>query len=132
MTVHVACTDPPNLNRSSTVSPLARAHFPRTNAQIPTILYESPSGVPGSLALLDVPLPPGSEDAENPGRWLFDLQQRGGIGRVCAWDRPGYGFSEVLSDADLGSIADALWLALDKAGESKGREFMLVGEGYGG
>ena len=108
---------------SSELAPIAR---------LPTIFYESPSGVPGSLALLDVPLPPGTIEAENPGRWLFDLQQKGGLGRVCTWDRPGYGFSDVMSDADLGSIADALWLALDGAGETKGRKFTLVGEGYGG
>ena len=128
-TVHLACTDAPNRNRTHHKSLLAA---PRSSANVPTILYESPSGVPGSLALLDVPLPPGSEDAENPGRWIFDLQQRGELGRVCVWDRPGYGFSEVMNDADLGGIADALWLALNQAGEIDGRKFMLVGEGYGG
>jgi len=132
VTVHLACTDPPPTNRSELQSTLERNRGSRLKTQLPTIIYESPSGVPGSLALLDIPLPPGSEDSENPGRWIFDLQQQGGLGRVCTWDRPGYGFSEVMSNADLGGVADALWLALDQAGESKGRKFMLVGEGYGG
>ncbi|WVQ96013.1 hypothetical protein IAU59_003113 [Kwoniella sp. CBS 9459] len=108
------------------------------NSSLPTIVYTSPSGVPGSLALLPSPLAPANEDAENPGRWLFDLEERGKVGRVCTWDRPGYGFSDVLSNADLGGIADALWEGL-KVGEIvtrenklKGKGFMLVGEGYGG
>ena len=129
ISVHIACTDPPNSTESSGGS--ATAHS-QSRYTLPTVFYEAPSGVPGSLALLDIPLPPGSEDAENPGRWIFDLQQQGGLGRVCTWDRPGYGFSEVMSDSDLGGIADALWLGLDQAGETMGRKFMLIGEGYGG
>jgi hypothetical protein len=82
--------------------------------------------------LLDVPLPPSGPDAVNPGRWLFDLQTQGKVGRVCTWDRPGYGFSQVLNNADLGKVADALWLALKASGETRGREFLLAGEGYGG
>ena len=121
--VHIGCTSPRN-----------SSHLPGGPASLPTILYESPSGVPGSLALLDIPLPPANEDAENPGRWLFELQKRREVGRVCTWDRPGYGFSEVMSDANLGGVADALWLALDGAGETvhPGTKFLLVGEGYGG
>ncbi|WVW86983.1 hypothetical protein I302_109039 [Kwoniella bestiolae CBS 10118] len=113
--IHLACTD--------------------SNSTLPTIVYTSSSGVPGSLALLPSPLPPANEGSENPGRWLFDLQEQGKIGRVCTWDRPGYGFSDVLSNADLGGIADALWEALDNAGvikESKREGLMMVGEGYGG
>ncbi|OCF43814.1 hypothetical protein I317_02256 [Kwoniella heveanensis CBS 569] len=108
------------------------------NSSLPTIVYTSPSGVPGSLALLPSPLAPANEDAENPGRWLFDLQERGEVGRVCTWDRPGYGFSDVLSNADLGGIADALWEGLkvgnivSRQNKARGKGLMLVGEGYGG
>jgi len=86
--------------------------------------------------LLEIPLVPSSVNATNPGRWLFDMQEKGHVGRVCVWDRPGYGFSEVLSSADLGMVADALYMVLDYQGEvkraEKGAGFMLVGEGYGG
>ena len=106
------------------------------NRQRPTIIYEPSSGVPGSLALLDTPLPPASAEAENPGRWLMDMQEKGEIGRVCVWDRPGYGFSEVLAGADLGNVADTLYQVLESLGEIKEAEggvgFMLIGEGYGG
>jgi pimeloyl-ACP methyl ester carboxylesterase len=131
ITVHLACVDPPNLTHIAGSQP----YTPPLEAaphDLPTTLYESASGVPGSLALLDIPLIPSSEDAVNPGRWLFDLQTEGKVGRVCTWDRPGYGFSQVLGNADLGKVADALWLALESAGETEGREFVLVGEGYGG
>ncbi|WWC65769.1 uncharacterized protein I303_108391 [Kwoniella dejecticola CBS 10117] len=106
-----------------------------SNSSLPTVVYTSSSGVPGSLALLPTPLPPVAEGAQNPGRWLFDLQEQGRLGNVCTWDRPGYGFSDVLSNADLGSISDALWEALDSAGvirDSKKEELLMVGEGYGG
>ncbi|KAK6908529.1 hypothetical protein I204_06509 [Kwoniella mangroviensis CBS 8886] len=106
-----------------------------SNSSLPTIVYTSSSGVPGSLALLPSPLPPANEGSENPGRWLFDLQEQGKVGRVCTWDRPGYGFSDVLSNADLGGIADSLWEALSNAGmvrESKKEGLIMVGEGYGG
>lgn len=48
---------------------------------------------------------------------------------MCVWDRPGYGFSEVLGSAELGSIAESLWLALDKMEETG--DLALVGEGFG-
>jgi pimeloyl-ACP methyl ester carboxylesterase len=120
--IHLACQD---ASDSST----AKKH-------LPTIIYEPSSGIPGSLALLETPLVPSSVNATNPGRWLFDMQAKGHVGRVCVWDRPGYGFSEVLSSADLGMVADALYKVLDSQGEVKkaetGAGFMLVGEGYGG
>lgn len=119
--VHLACVDPRNSSRSHAAGSLA-----------PTILYEPPSGVPGSLALLETPLPPSDETAHNPGRWLLDMQERGEVGKVCAWDRPGYGFSDVLVHADLGQVTDVLWQALKEQGETKDSKFMLVGEGYGG
>ncbi|ORY34831.1 hypothetical protein BCR39DRAFT_132887 [Naematelia encephala] len=122
--VHLACMDPPaNLTRHQSLT-----RKPKT---LPTVLYEPPSGVPGSLALLSTPLPPAGESAENPGRWILDLQAAGEVGRVCVWDRPGYGFSEVMSTADLGDVADALWAALSEANEAKS-SFALIGEGYGG
>ena len=124
--IHMACSNPPNssdLTIQSTA--LNRKH-------LPTVLYESPSGVPGSLALLGHPLPPSALDAENPGKWIYDLQEKGQLGRVCVWDRPGYGFSDVLSGADLGIVADALYDALRQYGELGGKAgFILVGEGYG-
>ncbi|WWC95765.1 hypothetical protein V866_002631 [Kwoniella sp. B9012] len=106
-----------------------------SNSSLPIIVYTSSSGVPGSLALLPSPLPPANEGSENPGRWLFDLQEQGRVGRICTWDRPGYGFSDVLSNADLGGIADSLWEALSNAGvirKSKEEGLIMVGEGYGG
>jgi len=121
MTVHIACSDPSNsthLNR------------PFPGKHLPTVLYESASGVPGSLATLDFSLPPSDGETELPGKWIFDLQEQGKVGRVCVWDRPGYGFSEVLGGAELGSIAESLWLALDKVKERN--DLIVVGEGYGG
>lgn len=104
--------------------------------KLPTIIYEPSSGIPGSIALLDSVLPPSSVNATNPGGWLLDMQEQGEVGRVCVWDRPGYGFSEVLESADLGLVAEALYLALEAAGEvdiaKKGTGFLLAGEGYGG
>jgi hypothetical protein len=93
-------------------------------------LYESASGVPGSLATLDFSLPPSDGEAELPGKWIFDLQEEGKVGRVCVWDRPGYGFSEVLGGAELGTVAESLWLALDHIKEKN--ELVVVGEGFGG
>lgn len=97
---------------------------------MPTVLYEGASGVPGSLALLDFAPIPSGEDSVLPGKWIYDMQEEGKLGRVCVWDRPGYGFSEVLGGADLGNIAESLWLALDKLGEHN--ELAVVGEGFGG
>jgi len=126
--IHLACQDHSN-NTGTYKHSTPKKH-------LPTIIYEPSSGIPGSLALLDIPLVPSSVNATNPGRWLFDMQEKGHVGRVCIWDRPGYGFSEVLSSADLGMVADALYMVLNYTGEvktaEKGAGFMLVGEGYGG
>ena len=124
--MHLACQDSPNATLASGVSA----------KNFPTVLWEPSSGVPGSLAILETPLIPASINSSNPGRWLFDLQEKGELGRVCIWDRPGYGFSEVMNGADLGKVADALYLALHSAQETKKAKkrggFVLVGEGYGG
>lgn len=40
---------------------------------IPTVIYESMRGVPGSLG----------------GEWLVNLRETNRVGRVCVWDRPG-------------------------------------------
>ncbi|ORX37835.1 hypothetical protein BD324DRAFT_623489 [Kockovaella imperatae] len=126
--VHLACVDPIN----STASSFLVQSKGKKESKLPTVLYESPSGVPGSLALLNHPLPPSDLDAENPGKWIFDLQSQGHVGRVCVWDRPGYGFSDVLSGADLGNVADTLYSALDLSDNiGKNGQFVLVGEGYG-
>ena len=119
--IHIACSDPPN--STSLSKPFPRKH-------LPTVLYEGASGVPGSLATLDFPLPPSDEETELPGKWILDMQEAGKVGRVCVWDRPGYGFSEVLGGAELGTIAESLWLALDAVKEKN--DLVVVGEGFGG
>ena len=58
------------------------------------------------------------------------MQEAGKVGRVCVWDRPGYGFSEVLGGAELGTISESLWLALDEIKEKN--DLVVVGEGFGG
>ena len=102
--------------------------FPKKH--LPTVLYEGASGVAGSLATLDYPLPPSDEETELPGKWILDMQEAGKVGRVCVWDRPGYGFSEVLGGAELGTISESLWLALDEIKEKN--DLVVVGEGFGG
>lgn len=81
------------------------------------------------MALLDFAPIPSGEDSVIPGKWILDMQEEGRVGRVCVWDRPGYGFSDVLGGAQLGSIAESLWLALDKVGETG--DLAVVGEGFG-
>ena len=122
--VHIACTVP---HRRSHVSGSSVDQRFTPLEDLPTVFYNSPSGDPGSLALLDAP----DENTTYPGSWVFALQEQGVIGRVCTWDRPGYGFSEVMSGADLGNVADGLWDALRGVGESAERGWLLVGEGYG-
>jgi hypothetical protein len=115
--VHIACTDP-----------RPRGHtYSKDLTTLPTVIYNPPSGIPGSLALLQPP----DENTTYPGRWIYEMQDDGKVGRVCVWDRPGYGFSEVLAGADLGSVADGLWDALRDVGETGDRGWLLVGEGYG-
>ncbi|KAG9025179.1 hypothetical protein FS837_005061, partial [Tulasnella sp. UAMH 9824] len=111
--VHLACTGPNTLHQPNN-SAYSDALKPGPLHRVPTILYESPSKVSGT------------EGAE----WLLDMRDRGDVGRVCLWDRPGYGFSDSSPDAEIGAIEEALWQALEKNGE-KG-PFLLVGEGYGG
>ncbi|RXK41819.1 hypothetical protein M231_00818 [Tremella mesenterica] len=121
--VHLACVEPGNATENI-------GRFPYRRHDLPTILYEAPSGVPGSLAILNPAVSLNNDDI--PGRWIFEMQEKGEVGRVCIWDRPGYGFSEVLPRADLGDVVDALWLALEQAEVTKNIKFVLVGEGYGG
>ncbi|KAG8914070.1 hypothetical protein FRC00_000897 [Tulasnella sp. 408] len=111
--VHLACTGPNTLHQPNN-SASSDALKPGPVHRVPTILYEAPSKVSGT------------EGAE----WLLDMRDRGDVGRVCLWDRPGYGFSDSSPDAEIGAIEEALWQALEKNGE-KG-PFLLVGEGYGG
>ncbi|EWC45538.1 hypothetical protein DRE_05396 [Drechslerella stenobrocha 248] len=62
--------------------------------------------------------------------WAHDAYVRGSIGRLCYWDRPGYGFSDVApSPLSAGMAADALSEALAKAGETG--PFILVSHGIG-
>ncbi|KAG8959207.1 hypothetical protein FRC03_008293 [Tulasnella sp. 419] len=58
------------------------------------------------------------------------MRERGEIGRVCIWDRPGYGFSDASESTEVGATVNALWEALGQSKE-KG-PFVLVGAGYGG
>lgn len=154
--VHLLCTDPPKHGESdgdddgtATLYNFPSDHrTPRKNhTHVPTIIYEAPSGVPGSIAHLKparlpyknnpfpVPRPPNngtvdeSQSSPYPGSWILSLQASHKVGRVCVWDRPGYGFSDSGS-TELGQVADALQEALEKTGE-KG-PFILVGDGYGG
>lgn len=164
--VHLICSDPPEQEEypdedETTFAPLSEDEeavfdaltFPsdhrsprRNQTHFPTIIYEAPSGVPGSIAHLKparvpsstnpfpIPRPPNngtdiSGSSPYPGSWILSLQKTHKVGRVCVWDRPGYGFSESGS-VELGQVADALWEALGKSGE-KG-PYLLVGDGYGG
>ncbi|KAG8924101.1 ubiquitin-specific protease ubp2 [Tulasnella sp. 417] len=111
--VHLACAGPNTVHQLNN-SAYADALKPGSLHQVPTILYEAPSKVSGT------------EGAE----WLLNMRDRGEVGRVCLWDRPGYGFSDTSPDAEIGAIEDALWQALENNGE-KG-PYLLVAEGYGG
>lgn len=157
--VHLLCTDAPKHANDSqpTLSgyqtELDLLNFPsdhksprKNGTDFPTIIYEAPSGVPGSLSHVKParvknpynpfpqPTPPNNGTDVNqvspyPGSWILSLQQARKVGRVCVWDRPGYGFSDS-GPVQLGMVADALQQALEKAGE-KG-PYVLVGDGYGG
>ncbi|KAF3907127.1 hypothetical protein ABW21_db0204619 [Orbilia brochopaga] len=62
--------------------------------------------------------------------WAHEAYVEGVIGRLCYWDRPGYGFSDVApSPLSAGMAADALSEALAKIGESG--PFILVSHGVG-
>lgn len=134
--IHIACVP----HHASSNNPRSQytfdavPSFSSNSSKLPTVLYEPPSGVPGSLSLLNAPLPPSGESAHLPGKWLFDLQAQGRVGTVCVWDRPGYGHSEVATDSEIGAVTDALWLGLDTVlGKTQIEQgFVLVGEGYGG
>lgn len=75
--VHLSCTGPNTLRppNGTVAGPTASESFkPGRVRRVPTILYESPSKVSGT------------EGAD----WLLDMRDRGEVGRVCIWDRPGY------------------------------------------
>ncbi|KAJ1302662.1 hypothetical protein OPQ81_002978 [Rhizoctonia solani] len=111
--VHLACSGP-----TSMTPPLDLLNVTVTGRgkmrNVPTVLYESMRGVPGSLG----------------GDWVVDLRETGRVGRVCVWDRPGYGFSDNGPSAEMGHVSDALWQALQHEGEEG--PYVLVGAGYGG
>ena len=83
-----------------------------------TVLYESASGVPGSIA----------------ADWAFAVARNESV-RMCAWDRPGYGLSDNAPSASLEHTVQALELALKQAGElaraKNGDGFVLASEGFG-
>lgn len=139
--IHIACIPPAAGNSTSDID---AASVKSTKPVV--VMYEPPSGVPGSLALLTEPIAPDGPDAVYPGQWLVRAQREGKLSKhatVCIWDRPGYGFSDVLPGADLGSIGLALTSALKAQGVAALEasiassrkvepDFILVGEGYGG
>ena len=147
--IHIACI-PSGASNSS----VAAAASPSKSTRPLVLMYEPPSGVPGSLALLNEPIAPDGPDAVYPGQWLVQAHKDEKLPKgatVCVWDRPGYGFSDVLPGADLGTISMALTSAIkaqgvsaleasdieseaSKGGKSKKEDaqFVLVGEGYGG
>lgn len=62
--------------------------------------------------------------------WAHENYVNGTIGRLCYWDRPGYGFSDVApSPLSAGMAADALSEALAAAGEEG--PWILVSHGVG-
>ncbi|KAF3906200.1 hypothetical protein ABW20_dc0101351 [Dactylellina cionopaga] len=62
--------------------------------------------------------------------WAHENYVNGTIGRLCYWDRPGYGFSDVApSPLSAGMAADALSEALVKINETG--PFILVSHGIG-
>jgi len=62
--------------------------------------------------------------------WAHENYVNGTIGRLCYWDRPGYGFSDVApSPLSAGMAADALSEALANAGEDG--PWVLVSHGIG-
>ena len=83
-----------------------------------TVLYESASGVPGSIA----------------ANWAFAVARNESV-RMCTWDRPGYGLSDNAPSASLEHTVQALELALKQAGElaraKNGDGFVLVSQGFG-
>ena len=162
--VHLVCADPPKKGSPEDAGPtLWETDFesfngggdqfppdhkrPRKNhTHYPTILYEAPSGVPGTIAYLPAarvpnpnrrlpyPQPPNNGTEINqvspyPGSWIVALQAAHKVARVCTWDRPGYGFSD-MGPVELGMVAETLHQALTTSGE-KG-PFIVVGDGYGG
>ncbi|KAJ9112734.1 hypothetical protein QFC22_006236 [Naganishia vaughanmartiniae] len=164
--VHLLCADPPKKGEAGEADPTFTMSLgdldvlsgggdqfppdhkrPRKNTtHFPTILYEAPSGVPGSIAFLPParvrnpnnpfpqPQPPNNGTEINqvspyPGSWIVALQAAHKVHRVCVWDRPGYGFSDT-GPVEFGQVVESLHQALERSGE-KG-PFILVGDGYGG
>ncbi|KAJ9119370.1 hypothetical protein QFC24_005841 [Naganishia onofrii] len=165
--VHLLCADPPKKGEPGDADPTFSMsllddvdvlggggdQFPpdhkrprRNTTHFPTVLYEAPSGVPGSIAFLPParvrnpnspfpqPQPPNNGTEINqvspyPGSWIVALQAAHKVQRVCVWDRPGYGFSDT-GPVEFGQVAESLHQALERSGE-KG-PFILVGDGYGG
>ncbi|KAG9100962.1 hypothetical protein FS749_011470 [Ceratobasidium sp. UAMH 11750] len=111
--VHLSCSGPTSMAPPPDVLN-ATASGRGKIRDVPTVLYESMRGVPGSLG----------------GEWLVNLRETGKVGRVCVWDRPGYGFSDNSASAEMGHVSDALWQALQHQ-EEEG-PYVLVGAGYGG
>ncbi|EJU02534.1 hypothetical protein DACRYDRAFT_115593 [Dacryopinax primogenitus] len=103
--IHIACAG----QRNNTVPP----SLVSAGKQRPVMLYESMSGIPGTLG----------------GEWVFRLAEEG-VERACIWDRPGYGFSDSSPGSDVPHVTEALHSALKRMDESG--PFMLIGAGYGG
>ncbi|KAG8711467.1 hypothetical protein FRC11_002727 [Ceratobasidium sp. 423] len=111
--VHLACSGPTSMTPPPDLLN-ATAGGRGKIRDVPTVLYESMRGVPGSVG----------------GDWVVNMREAGRVGRVCVWDRPGYGFSDNGPSAEMGHVSDALWQALQHQGEEG--PYVLVGAGYGG
>ncbi|QRV94860.1 hypothetical protein RhiJN_22878 [Ceratobasidium sp. AG-Ba] len=112
--VHISCSGPTSMAPPPSLLNTTTTRGRGKIRDVPTVLYESMRGVPGSLG----------------GDWVVNLRETGKVGRVCVWDRPGYGFSDNSASAEMGHISDALWQALEHNGEEG--PYVLVGAGYGG
>ncbi|KAF8719183.1 hypothetical protein RHS02_09073, partial [Rhizoctonia solani] len=111
--VHLACSGPTSMAPPPDLLNATTSGRGKIR-NVPTVLYESMRGVPGSLG----------------GDWVVNLREVGRVGRVCVWDRPGYGFSDNGPSAEMGHVSNALWQALQHEGEEG--PYVLVGAGYGG
>lgn len=66
--------------------------------------------------------------------WATELTDRGDIGRVCYWDRPGEGFSDNAPSAltTISEQADMLYRLLEKSNEIDSTNgFVMVGHSWG-
>jgi pimeloyl-ACP methyl ester carboxylesterase len=93
-------------------------------------VYCDPLSRPEKYENLTVLVESSYGSAQDFSSWLIDLQNEQKIGRVCYWDRPGYGYSDsVSSPFSIGSAVDVLSSSLNDSPDTK---YMLVSHGVGG